>query len=1216
MLKRSLALLLGSLAISVAAEDNATEKNAGFWFPQGKLVQEAKSGANAVQSPVIRGNYPTFVYNFAPTDLSDPSAVIEFWIKVDTDDPDWRFQLRLYSAEGDGWYTYHLQNTRQSTPMPWKKASFVIAKGAKSRQPVSLKKINKIMLVGDHVIGKSRQTTFTIDGLTLKTGDKEIALAPGLGVEEKATESFGAWTPRAKYLPSELEIGKQMVSSGKININYPTFTLRIPETDLSDKNLKLVFFARVDTNHPHWNLQVRFLNQLNNGFVYYDFGKVSGNMPWGRFEVPVRFLRSYKNCDLTKIIKIMFVGNGLYNKKRPFPQTEFFVDGLYLERNGKLIPLSDKDIRADFPKTPAAVKHPSLLYRREDIERAKENIKKHEWARKLYEEAIKSSAKFWIDMPEDQVAAWVPDEGGFHPTCPKCGLSDTFLVDEMCTKLTCRECKIDFPSADYPENSSYEFVTPTGKTRKFYCYLGQEQVIHKESIGRRNHISMMLNYYKLDKIRRNLYNLALLYVLDGNPEYARKVRHVLVRLAEVYPDYVPKFRATAYQYGENLMAGKMYSWKIHDSSLMTKLAVAYDLTADSGAYSDEDKVKIENGLFREYKLLILSTTPEFGDATRNGTPAHLIASTYIALLLNDREFMEIILKSEKGLNGFIRGYFKRDGSSAESSSAYNNMSVNPFIGLFTALNNSSFKPDLPELKEIFRSVSRTTVPTGFCLPIGDSDEATKYVISHAEVNYRSFPTEENRALLNMSYTNKKNYAWHESLFFRDPDVQVDPEMAYPWFIRESIVLPGREVAMLRFGGKPNTLPTTALAMYHNGRFPHGHHDSLNLTYFKYNTEILTDLGYLSYPHKWTPFLTSILAHNTVMVDRQGMTWGRVPQLGLFSGKLPVKAVSAEINNVFPGVSVYRRTSVMVNHSDDNSFVVDSFRVDGGKEHSYMIHGAGALSVPDGGFSDIAPLEVAAADAGSKYIFAAQKREITGDFNCSWQVTSQITAKVYFFNNEKSELLKLDVPGLRNRATPTLDIRMYPVILRRKAAASHFVSVIDTYKGKSSITSARKLSCGKKNVAVVEVVSGEFTDVVIIDNSGSPDPVTFDYHGKAVSFSGKTGVITLKNGKVARLWMSGSKLLSCGDKKLAGDAEISGIITGIDLQKKSIATSVTGSVPFNCNDEYMLIPGVRDGAYRIKSVGNDGVFTLYDDEVIRLAVGNKFVVSGTYCQDFN
>ena len=61
MLKRSLALLLGSLAISVAAEDNATEKNAGFWSPQGKLVQEAKSGANAVQSPVIRGNYPTFV---------------------------------------------------------------------------------------------------------------------------------------------------------------------------------------------------------------------------------------------------------------------------------------------------------------------------------------------------------------------------------------------------------------------------------------------------------------------------------------------------------------------------------------------------------------------------------------------------------------------------------------------------------------------------------------------------------------------------------------------------------------------------------------------------------------------------------------------------------------------------------------------------------------------------------------------------------------------------------------------------------------------------------------------------------------------------------------------------------------------------------------------------------------------------------------------------
>lgn len=42
---------------------------------------------------------------------------------------------------------------------------------------------------------------------------------------------------------------------------------------------------------------------------------------------------------------------------------------------------------------------------------------------------------------------------------------------------------------------------------------------------------------------------------------------------------------------------------------MVPLVTAYDLTRDSGVYSDADKVKIENDLFREYKRMMVAYPP-------------------------------------------------------------------------------------------------------------------------------------------------------------------------------------------------------------------------------------------------------------------------------------------------------------------------------------------------------------------------------------------------------------------------------------------------------------------------------------------------------------------------------------------------------------------------------------------------------------------------------
>ncbi len=1216
-MKRFLNLFVCLSVLSVWAEDNATENGAGFWMPQGQAIQDAKAGSFAVKSPAIRGNYPTFAYNFAPMDLSDPSAKISFGIKVDTDDPDWRFQLRLYGADGDGWYSFHIPARMRSGAMEWQQVELELSKGIRNRD-ISLQQINKIMLVGDHIIGASRRTVFTVDGLTLTVGGKEVPLSQG-GVEEAATENLtGSWTPRVTFVDSELGIGEKAASSGIINGNYPVFTLRIPEIDLSDPDLKLVFFARVDTNDPDWNLQVRFSGMVDEGFAYYNFSTVSGNMQWGRFEVPIRALRTYKTIDLKKVTKIIFVGNGLFSRQRPFPQTQFFIDGLYLEKKGESVPLFQSSQRAGVSDTPAPVTHPVVLYRMNDIERARENIRRHQWATQLYD-FIKQSAQFWIDFPEDQIAAWIPEEGGFHVNCPKCHLGDTLKPDALCTRLECNNCHEVFPSENYPETSSYEVTTPTGRKRRIFYYEGEDQFIHRENIGNRYHLSMMLNYYKLDKIRNNLYNLALLYALDGKPEYARKVRIALVRLAEVYPDFVPKYRATAYAYGEHLMAGKMFSWKIHDSGLISNLAIAYDLTVNAGCYSDEDKVKIENGIFREYRELMISALPEFGDWTKNGTPAHLIASTYTALLLNDRDLLLLVLNGQNGFKHFIRTYFKRDGSSAESSPAYNNMSTRPLAGVVAALSGSEFDvlSEVPELKELFRSVARALMPSGHPLAIGDSDETSTYRVADAEIVYRSFTTDENRLLLNMALQTGGG-GWIESLFFRDPGIQSDPAMALPQFVRQSMILPGREVALLRFGGLDNTLPETALAFYHNGTAPHGHQDSLNLTYYKFNRELLTDLGYLSYPHKWTPFLQSVLSHNTVFVDGNPQTWGRKVQLEYFSGSFPVQSVSASAQNIYPQISTFRRSTVMICHSAENSYLVDTFLVAGGNQHSFIIHGDGALIAPELDYSPMDKVSVAKPEAGSNYIFEAYSGYIQGDFVCSWQSDKggeKIISKIYFFNSGVAELIKLNVPGLRNRRTPTADVRMFPVIWRTNGPESHFVSVIDAFKGESLIQNCRRISLDKKQAAMVVVAAGEYTDIIIVDNSGNNEKIIASVDGVAVEFAGKNGVITLKNGELYSMYMTGSTLLRYGDQVMRGTVEISGSVVSVNTADLTIKTSCSGGVPFEVSGEYMIFVGQRDGVYRIEQISADGTIKLHKDEVIRIKQGDRFTITGSYFKLF-
>jgi len=103
------------------------------------------------------------------------------------------------------------------------------------------------------------------------------------------------------------------------------------------------------------------------------------------------------------------------------------------------------------PYLPAPVVHPCGLYKSADVARAKQNIERHAWAQKVLD-GIKSRARFWLDLPEDKFAYWIPELTPFRVVdCPACGAGWRFAWGGGYDKLVCRKCKFTWPHPDYEE---------------------------------------------------------------------------------------------------------------------------------------------------------------------------------------------------------------------------------------------------------------------------------------------------------------------------------------------------------------------------------------------------------------------------------------------------------------------------------------------------------------------------------------------------------------------------------------------------------------------------------------------------------------------------------------------------------------------------------------------------------------------------------------------
>lgn len=127
---------------------------------------------------------------------------------------------------------------------------------------------------------------------------------------------------------------------------------------------------------------------------------------------------------------------------------------------------------------------------------------------------------------------------------------------------------------------------------------------------------------------------------------------------------------------------------------------------------------------------------------------------------------------------------------------------------------------------------------------------------------------------------------------------------------------------------------------------HCHRDTLNIGVYAHGLDLSPDLGYPEetgdWPKRWN-WTANTISHNTVLVNenKQEKQWVSKPKR--FDHTDRVQLFDIDASNVYEETDQYRRTTAQIAVDENDSYVVDCFRVDGGQDHHFSFHGAQTTS---------------------------------------------------------------------------------------------------------------------------------------------------------------------------------------------------------------------------------------------------------------------------------
>lgn len=848
-------------------------------------------------------------------------------------------------------------------------------------------------------------------------------------------------------------------------------------------------------------------------------------------------------------------------------------------------------------------------------------------------------------------------------------------------KLTCPSCKSVFPTNDFGKffksaiDASGQFDASKGDESLLFNvdHPDPKDPLHKFGVddgfgyidqnGRSHKFIAYYNWKHWDYINKALTELGDAYIYTGNKLYARKAAIILDRLADVYPAMEWNTYASKGWYGsdggtligkiggsiwetslvrifidnyDKIISGTINNPELY--SFLKKQSQKYRLPSEKGTRQLFLK-NVDDGLLREVYKGALSKK------IKGNQGMHQLSVAMAALALDSQPettaWLDWVFSPEGGnISGQMINNLDHDGTTEEGAPGYTFMWGRLVTDLadrlegYKGYTKHNIMKEFPQYGTTFIAAYRMSA-LGIALPnIGDAG-ATGLRTNYIDPQFiaKGYRYTRNPEYAKAAYRGNKGSAegLERDIFAKDPEriseeIRTIGESAGPR-PEGGYLMSGFGLGILE-SGKGNT--GIALTSNYGRTIKHAHPDMLNFDLFAFGNWLAPDHGYPEYAtpmpsnNDWTG---STISHNTVLVNEQ-------PQKEIWSGYSRIfkqldgiGVFELDGKKAYPGLEVYNRTMFLIrSEEDDNAYVVDLFRVEGGKDHVYSFHGppgeitTAGLNLKDQNEGTYAgediPKGTGFKDFPRGYSFLYNVRKDLsppGQFMVDWQAQSgyrtikaedNVHLRLYSLTQSNDVALADGDPPQNKPGNPK---KLGYLLMHNKGENlnSTFVSVIEPYKNNPFIKTVKRLSTGNdEQIALqVEHVNGDIDHIMY--NSGTKEMKLSD----SISMTGTIGYIRKKVNQARHAVLINGTSLSDGGLNLKSEGQIRGKVLNMNKeafgggwilvdQKLPEGNALMGEQIF------VSTTGERDASYTIVDVKREGEFSRINCGPISFVSGMK------------
>lgn len=737
---------------------------------------------------------------------------------------------------------------------------------------------------------------------------------------------------------------------------------------------------------------------------------------------------------------------------------------------------------------------------------------------------------------EAEMVALIPDKTGFRFVgCPDCdagaqeGQLRWTIKDPH--RVQCRYCEMVFPNARYLDNQVLAVVNPVGETVTYPFW--------EDETGFRYHFRAKAWREARVYFAAIAEDLGQLYQVTGDAMYARRAALILDAFARYYPGFLVSYDRAHEQKGFVFeppypnFGGKWGRWRADE--MPTNLARAYDAIYASGelerlsdAIGINVKQRIEDDFFRG-----AIRQEGFHEITYgNASPRIYVGYAVIGRVLGDPELVHEAVRRSIGL--FERQFYA-DGFWHEGSLGYHRMTMAGMQVVLDALK-------------------------GYSDPLG--------YVSGDGVRYDNLDLERDIAIVKKAsrlldicrYPDGRWIPMHDA-WARLDSRRVDPNVR-PLEQSRSTLLPGVGHAWL---GKGKGEHQVQVHLHFSGAYGHAHADNLNLMLFAKGKELLSDVGYTH--TRYRRWAASTLCHNTVLInekeqhtDRRDITDGSL--LAFEATYDAMQWVEASGEDVYPGLAEeYRRLVMLVNAGGEDHYVVDVFRVRGGNQRDWVIHGSAdgdmqtEANVPLQHYGEnllpgvkvrFPEHERDRGDAEGRNVSLAFFQNVlhsdrAQDARVTFQVDDAVAVRIHLVGLKHSELFVGDAPSVRRADEDELSLdrfRMPMLMVRQKGRSpSRFMAVHEPFQDQAFIDSVEVEDIGEHGV-YLKVRHRRSTDHIILQ------PGSEAFRAGDLTFQGEVGFVREQDGEARVMGLWGGDKVQWKTAQLTGGGIYTGQVTDV------------------------------------------------------------------------